>query len=96
MQVSAKEDSIFLKGKLTVDTVVQTLSQTKPLISYDTSLTIHFEHIENCDSAGLAFVTAILREAKRKRTNLSFANVPQQMLDLSRVSGLDRLLTTVT
>lgn len=92
MQISLAEDGIRLQGSLTVETVEKALSQTKPMIGYDTTINIHLDGVAHCDSAGLAFVTAILREARKKRTTITFANIPKQMRDLSRVTGIDGLL----
>lgn len=93
--ISSVENIIHINGILNANTVEYALEQTKPLISYDETITLHLGNVTNCDSAGLTFLTAILREAKKKRTKLLFNNVPKQMLDLGRVSGLDGLLTIV-
>lgn len=92
VNISLVEEWIKISGVLTVNTVEYALEQTKPLIPYDETVTIQLDGVLTCDSAGLAFLTAILREAKRKRTKLLFHKVPKQILDLSRVSGLDGLL----
>lgn len=91
-KISQTDDVISIHGALTALTVEGALAKAKPLIAYEARMQFNLEGIENCDSAGLAFITAILRESKKKRTKLSFIHVPRQMRDLSRVSGLDSLL----
>lgn len=93
INIIQEKGAIHIKGTLGFDTVEYALEKTKVLITYDDTLTLNLEGVMNCDSASLAFVAAVLREAKKKRTKLLFKKVPSQMLDLSRVSGLDGLIT---
>lgn len=92
VNITQEKGTIHIKGELSFDTVEYALEKTKVLITYDHTLILNLAAVVNCDSASLAFVTAVLREAKRKRTRLLFTKVPLQMLDLSRVSGLDGLI----
>lgn len=45
-----------------------------------------------CDSAGLACLLAVLASARRRGSDLRFEHVPESLLTLARVSGVDGLL----
>lgn len=94
-EVALKQEgsTIFISGPLTVDTVEGALTQIKPLITYDDKMIIDLDQATSCDSASLAFLIAILKEAKLKRSKIVFTKVSHQLLDLSRVSGVDGLIT---
>tara|TARA_R110002110_G_scaffold121431_2_gene297192 strand:+ start:21458 stop:21754 length:297 start_codon:yes stop_codon:yes gene_type:complete len=84
---------IIVDADLTRATVEQLLEQIKPLIVYDDKITVNLQKAGTCDSASLAFLVAVLREAKLKRSQIIFSQVPQKMIDLGRVSGIDGLIT---
>jgi phospholipid transport system transporter-binding protein len=48
--------------------------------------------ITSSDNTTLALLTAWTRYAKRKNKKLFFINCSQQLLDLAKVSGLEKLL----
>ncbi len=56
------------------------------------ALDIDLSHVRRADSAGLALLVEWLREAQRSGTRLRFFNIPPQMLEMARVSGLDGIL----
>lgn len=92
-KVYQKDKAIMVEGDLTIRTIEQLLDHTKSLITYDGTVTVNLKKVEACDSASLAFLVAILREAKLKRSQIIFSQVPKQMIDLGRVSGIDELIT---
>jgi len=92
-EVYQKDKVIIVEGDLTIHTVELLLDQAKPLITYDETVTVNLKKVGACDSASLAFLIAILREAKLKRSQIIFSQVPKEMIDLGRVSGIDELIT---
>ncbi len=53
---------------------------------------IDLGQVSRSDSAGLALLIEWLREAQRNEGRLRFYNIPAQMLEMARASGLDRIL----
>jgi phospholipid transport system transporter-binding protein len=81
-----------LDGVLNLDSVPALLSEVDAL-SYDTpSLTVDLRTVEHADSAGVALLVAWMRSARRAERDIRFLNMPAQMLNIARVSGLDAIL----
>ena len=53
---------------------------------------LDFGKLERSDSAGLAFLVACFREARRNGGEIRFFNLPVQMMQIVRVSSLDQVL----
>jgi anti-anti-sigma factor len=58
----------------------------------DQEVVFDLNDITSSDNTTLALLTAWTRYAKSKNINLSFINCSQQLLDLAKVSGLEKLL----
>lgn len=91
-KLKIQDEQLLCEGALTFDTVESAFNQTKANIPKDGVVKVNLENITNSDSAGLSFLISLLRDAKRKNTNLYFVKIPRPMLDLGRVSGVDSLL----
>ena len=53
---------------------------------------IDLDQVSRSDSAGLALLVEWLREAQRHDVTVRFFNIPAQMLEMARASGLDQIL----
>ena len=51
-----------------------------------------FGDIRHIDSAGLAWVLNLLRDARKHDVIFSLKNVPNELIQLARLSGVDTLL----
>jgi len=58
----------------------------------DKPLCIDLAGVPRADSAGLALLVCWVRQARRHNVRLVFRNVPNQMLKIAGVSGLDGIL----
>ena len=47
--------------------------------------------VGNADSAGLALMLEWIKHARSKRVQLRFINMPGQLLNLAKLSGLDNM-----
>ena len=56
------------------------------------AIDVDLGRVSRSDSAGLALLIEWLREAQRSGASLRFFNIPAQMLEMARVSGLDQIL----
>lgn len=68
------------------------LEQSMVLLPSNQDILINLSGVTGCDSSSLAFLTALMRESKKRRTQLKFCDMPSQMLQIGRVSGLDNVL----
>lgn len=86
---------LILKGALNQYSVESALAQSNSLLPTGQSVTVNLHHVTDCDSASLAFLMALLREAKKRNTTLTFIHMPTQMRDLGRISGINPILSVV-
>lgn len=68
------------------------LEQCSKLLTSNTEFEVNFSAIARCDSASLAFLTALLRMGKAKTIRFRFSHLPTQMLQIGKVSGLENIL----
>ncbi|MBS0286206.1 MAG: STAS domain-containing protein [Proteobacteria bacterium] len=92
VKVSIKDDNLIISGELTQDTVMSALAQCQKLLPRGKEIEVNLSAVIRCDSASLAFLTALIRESNAKQSKLRFTNLPKQMLQIGRVSGLDSIL----
>ncbi len=82
------EGRYVLAGELSWQTVPELLRRAELRFEPQAGLVIDLAQVERSDSAGLALLTEWLRQARRQGARLSFANLPEQMRSLARVSGV--------
>ena len=54
-------------------------------------ITLDLGKVGNADSAGLALMLEWVKQARSKRVQLHFVNIPGQLLNLAKLSSLDKL-----
>ena len=89
--IKHREQGTFaIEGELNMQTVPSISEQLSGVISDVTEKTITFDlsSVSRSDSAGVALLVEIMQLAKVADLILSFSNLPQQMQDIARVSGL--------
>lgn len=86
-----------LKGQLSFASVPLLWSQNRTDLFDDTSTSIEIDlsRLDRSDSSGLALLVEWYRSAEQYNKTISFVNLPAQMLDIARVSGLDEILPLV-
>lgn len=86
------EGRMQLSGVLDLDSVSELLSAISDM-SYDApALAVDLRGVERADSAGVALLVAWMRSARHAQRDIRFLNMPSQMLNIARVSGLDAIL----
>ncbi|MBI3546693.1 MAG: STAS domain-containing protein [Gammaproteobacteria bacterium] len=90
---SAGENGAFeISGQVTFQTVPQFLAYTDQWLRDSTqAVTIDMHKVTLADSAGLALMLEWMQLARAANRELSFANIPEQMHDLIRVNGLEKV-----
>ena len=84
-----------LIGELSFETVPGLVSAGEQLFQSESKVLLDLSQLERSDSAGLALLMSWLRQARYKRCELRFQQVPEQLLRLARVSAVDQLLLSV-
>jgi phospholipid transport system transporter-binding protein len=84
-----------LTGELTFGTVPD-LYQASLKWFADPSLAVDFAQVSKADSAGMALMTEWLRLAREKNCRVEFLNIPEQVQEFIRVSGLQDVLLKAT
>jgi anti-anti-sigma factor len=80
---------LLLSGRLCGQTVGQLWQKGQQLIKGQTAFTVDLADVSFCDSAGLALLIELLRDAKRHNQAIHYINVPKQLLAIAKVSGVE-------
>ena len=83
---------LLLSGELDFTTVTRLNGEALKLLEGADSICVDLHGIVRSDSAGLALLVEWMRAARRLGKPIQFLNIPQQMLAIARVSGLDEVL----
>lgn len=81
-------------GVLDAATAPQLLRESEARIASapNTDLHIDLSGVAESDSSGLALLLEWLRIARRRKQTVHFANVPEQIVALARISEVDELI----
>jgi len=86
------ENKIVVHGDLIFNTVGAIYEQNKDLITSNGSeIEISLAGVMRADSSGLALIIEWSRVASAMNRPLKFTHVPQQILDLAKLSSLEEL-----
>jgi phospholipid transport system transporter-binding protein len=94
-QASISEDSngrLAFEGDLSFASVPGLWRDWRRIASGRTGLDIELSGVRRSDSAGLALLVECLREARQSGAKVRLFNIPEQMLAIARVSGLETVL----
>jgi len=89
------EGIIEVSGALEFGLVVGLLKSSQRFFTGEGDLLFNLSKVNKTDSAGLALLVEWLALAKKSKQALYFQDIPKQMLDIARVSGLDDILPIV-
>jgi len=88
----AEDGSLLLSGELSMSTVPGILKQDA-LRNVEGDILIDLHGVERADSAGVALLIEWQRMAGQQQKAIRFHNIPEQMLAIARLSGVDELLS---
>jgi len=89
-QISIKDAQTWsLSGELGFATVTALLAEFEN--SQNLPQVIDLKEVSRTDSAGLALLIEFLKQSQK--SSLSFQNIPEQLLNLAAVSGVQEMLT---
>ncbi|EKE00757.1 MAG: hypothetical protein ACD_21C00284G0022 [uncultured bacterium] len=84
--------NICISGELSFATVPELNRRGCEFIKQNASLVFDLDKVTLSDNTGVALLVAWARCAKRMSKKISFINLPQQLLDLVKASGLGEIL----
>jgi phospholipid transport system transporter-binding protein len=87
--------NFVLEGDLSFATVPSLWREGMQQFANAPELTMDLSGIRRSDSAGLTLLIEWLRFANNANKQITYLNMPQQMLAIARVSGLDNILPLV-
>lgn len=84
----------ILKGQLNFKSVPELWEKHKVSLFADQTevIDIDLSQLERSDSSGLALLVEWYREAEQDGKKITFLNLPAQMYEIARVSGLNEIL----
>ena len=87
-----REGRLEIHGELSFASVPALWRECRAQCAAGKPIDIDLGQVQRSDSAGLALLVEWLREAQRSGANLRFFNIPAQMLEMARASGLEQIL----
>jgi phospholipid transport system transporter-binding protein len=88
------DGSLGLSGALSHQGVPELLKKSiKFFDNHDhNEIVIDLKQVSRSDSSGVALLIEWMRQAKGRNKTIRFLNIPQQMLEIAKVSGVDKIL----
>lgn len=79
-----------IDGDLTFATIDKQTLKSFSFLKVAKEVTIDLSRVSCTDSAGLALMIEWIKYARHNRTQLSFRNIPEQLMNLAKLSGFDQ------
>ena len=89
--ISRDGDRLQISGRLTIDVVTALYNSGLPADGKP-ALVVDLGKVEAVDSAAVSLLLSWLRRAQRDNVSLSFSNVPDNLISLARMYGVDKLI----
>ena len=86
---------IALQGELTFESVPAIWMQIQKVFLSRNHVEIDFKGVSYSNSAGLALLTACIRDSQRLKVPVVFKNLPKQMNQIAKVTGINLILQSV-
>ena len=88
------DGSLSLSGCISHQTVPDLLKQSKKLFDDNSraEIIIDLKQVSRSDSSGVALLIEWMRQASKGSKTIRFLNIPEQMLEIAKVSGVDKIL----
>jgi len=93
LQIGPLENGrVPISGAMTFDTVVAGLAQIRQIMVAGDPMVVDLQHLQHADSAALAMLLQLVDEAAQAKVSLSFANMPDFLLGIARLSNAEDIL----
>lgn len=87
-----EDGRLAITGELDFNNVVEFWQESLVLMKDLNELHFDLSAITHCNSAGIALLLEWIKYARREKKSLSFRNIPQQLLSIAKVTGVDQIL----
>jgi phospholipid transport system transporter-binding protein len=91
-QLRIENTTAYIEGVLDFDTVLELLPQLRNAILSMAVANVDLTSVSYSNSAGVALLLDAVREAKKNHKVITLHNIPKDMSDLIRISGLQDVL----
>ncbi len=85
-------NQINLTGVLDFNSVPEVHQRGKQLLQEGRDLIVNLAGVSYSDSAGLALLADWIRLANKYNRVVAYANMPEQMMSIAQVTGIDKFL----
>jgi phospholipid transport system transporter-binding protein len=82
----------LLTGVLSFNTISQIQDDIESMTKQGSEIILDLAGISRVDSAGIVVLLEWMKLARESGKQILFTNIPQQLLDIARVSALDGIL----
>lgn len=91
--LKVSDNKLKLQGELNAETLLLVLKEGSFwLQEAHEQIAIDLADISRCNSAGLALLIEWFRVARAHQRQIHYTNLPEQMINIAKVSGLDKIL----
>jgi len=87
-----EHDQYELEGELSFASVPDICDRIVEVIKGRSELIVNLAKVSRSDSAGVAMLLDWVHIAREQDVDIHFLNMPEQMMAIARVSGLDEIL----
>lgn len=84
------EGHFIIDGDLTFSTIDKQTLKSFAFLKTAKHVTVDLSRVACTDSAGLALMIEWIKYTRDHKIQLRFKNIPEQLLNLARLSGLDK------
>jgi phospholipid transport system transporter-binding protein len=88
--VIQRSGHVAVDGDMTFSGIDKKISSAFEFLTPTKQVTVDLSGVGNADSAGLALLIEWIKYARGKRVQLRIKNVPNQILNLAKLCGLDK------
>jgi phospholipid transport system transporter-binding protein len=80
----------IIDGDLTFSTIDKQTLKSFAFLNTSKHITIDLGRVSCTDSAGLALMIEWIKHTRHHRAHIAFKNIPEQLLNLAKLSGFDK------
>ena len=80
----------IIDGDLTFSTIDKQTVKSFGFLKASKHITIDLGRVSCTDSAGLALMIEWIKYTRHNRAHIAFKNIPEQLINLARLSGFDK------
>ncbi len=80
----------IVDGDLTFSTIDKQTVKSFAFLNTSKHITVDLGRVSSTDSAGLALMIEWIKYTRHHRAHIVFKNIPEQLLNLAKLSGFDK------